>query len=323
MDVTGGPTDRQADSVSLGFIDRAMLVYLGFVTVVALTRLDLKPRAAWVIGANVLTALLIWLLHRPGLGRFGRVVRDIYPVLLLPALYSALDLLNGFDVRTWDHVVQRMEAAIFGGQVSREWWQASPSEFWSTLFHAIYFVYYFIVPFPTLLFLARGDADQARRSVALVVTTFLCCYVVFILFPVAGRGVGERDGVGRVRINHQRARERAHLVRHARAKRLRGARRDAVSPELHIVRSTAHVVEHDPVAGLDGELGRDVVIRRPLEDHVHVMARTASRRRRGRSGRRSFRLRRRLLTATRGQHDSQTSRHRKLPHCCPASPDRI
>jgi hypothetical protein len=185
--VTDGPTVRPSDRPTpLGFIDWAMIAYVGFVTILAITRLELKPRAEWVIVANVLTALLIWLLHRPGLSRFGRTVRDIYPVLLLPALYGALDLLNGFDVRTWDPVIQQAEAAIFGGQVSQTWWRASPSRFWSTLLHATYFGYYLIVPFPALLFLARGDSARARRAVALVVATFLFCYMVFLLFPVAG-----------------------------------------------------------------------------------------------------------------------------------------
>src|SRR5678815_922091 len=166
MAVSNGQTVRPSEPTPLGFIDWAMIVYTTFVTIVALARFELKPRGVWVIVANLLVALLIWLLHRPGLSRFGRTVRDIYPVLLLPALYGALDLLNGFDVRTWDPLIQRIETAIFGGQVSREWWQASPSHFWSTLLHATYFGYYLIVPFPALFFLARGQGDRARKAVA-------------------------------------------------------------------------------------------------------------------------------------------------------------
>jgi membrane-associated phospholipid phosphatase len=172
--------------VALKRIDRMMLGYLALVTLVAATRVAGRPRAAWVIGANGLTVLLVWLLHREGLSRFGRTLRDIYPIVLLPALYGALDLLNGFDVQVWDPVIQRWEEALFGGQVSLTWWQARPSVFWSTLLHAVYFSYYLIVPFPALFFLARGEADRAREAVALVVATFLVCYMVFLLLPVAG-----------------------------------------------------------------------------------------------------------------------------------------
>lgn len=172
--------------VPLKLIDRLMLVYLGIVSIIAVLRLDSKPYAPWVIGANLLTAGLIAMLHQPGLGRMGRTVRDIYPVLLLPALYGALDLLNGLDVRVWDPVIQRLDEAIFGTQVSRTWWQNSPSEFWSTLLHAVYFSYYLIVPFPAIYFLSRRQPDRARTAVTMVVATFLVHYVIFLLLPVAG-----------------------------------------------------------------------------------------------------------------------------------------
>ena len=172
--------------VPLKLIDKLMLGYLGIVSLIAALRLDFKPHALWVIGANLLTAGLIVMLHQPGLGRMGRTVRDIYPVLLLPALYGALDLLNGPDMKVWDPEIQRLEEIIFGGQVSRDWWQNHPSDFWSTLLHGVYFTYYLIVPFPALYFLSRGRPDRARTAVTMVVATFLLCYVVFLLIPVAG-----------------------------------------------------------------------------------------------------------------------------------------
>ena len=172
--------------IPLKLIDRLMLIYLGIVTLLALIRLDQRPYGLWVIGANLLTVGLIWLLHLPGLGPLGRTVRDIYPVLLLPALYGALDLLNGIDVRVWDSEVQRIEAGLFGGQVSRDWWRRSPSGFWSTALHATYFAYYFIVPFPALFFLWRRERERARNAVTMIVATFLFCYLVFLLLPVAG-----------------------------------------------------------------------------------------------------------------------------------------
>jgi hypothetical protein len=172
--------------VPLGLVDRLLLAYLAAVTVVAVLRLDLKPMAGWVVLANGLTALLVVLLHDGRLGRTGRLLREIYPIVLLPALYGALDLLNGFDVRTWDETVRGWEAALFGGQVSRDWWQAAPSRFWSTLLHAAYFAYYLIIPFPAIYFLARRRPAAARTAVTLIVATFLLCYLCFLLFPVAG-----------------------------------------------------------------------------------------------------------------------------------------
>jgi len=34
-----------------------------------------------------------------------------------------------------DPLVQRWELAVFGMQVSAEWWQRMPSRFWSTVLH--------------------------------------------------------------------------------------------------------------------------------------------------------------------------------------------
>ena len=186
MAVDQAPRSLTRPGIPLGLIDRLMLGYLGVVIVIAATRLDQRPWAAWVIGANLLLIALVYLVHRPGLGRFGRTLREIYPIVLLPALYGSLDLLNGPGVRTWDAVVQGWEAAIFGGQVSRTWWQSSPSAFWSVTLHAVYFAYYFIVPFPIVVFLWRGEIGRARTAAAIVVATFLAHYLCFLLLPVAG-----------------------------------------------------------------------------------------------------------------------------------------
>lgn len=172
--------------VRLRPVDRLLLGYLATVTVVALYRIPLRPQAGWAVAAYLLIAVLISLLRQPGLGRLGRFLAETYPILLLPALYASLDLLNGMDVITWDRTVQGWEAWLFGGQVSSEWWRAAPSRFWSTLLHAVYFAYYLIVPFPVLLFLWRRQDQLARTAVTLIVATFLACYLWFVLMPVAG-----------------------------------------------------------------------------------------------------------------------------------------
>ena len=63
-----------------------------------------------------------------------------------------------------DPLVQRWELALFGTQVSREWWQAAPSRFWSTVLHAAYFSYYFVVSIPAFYFALRGDLASLRGA---------------------------------------------------------------------------------------------------------------------------------------------------------------
>jgi membrane-associated phospholipid phosphatase len=163
-----------------------LLAYLTAVSVVAALRASENPWCWWLLVAHALFLLLLFLITRPGLGPVGRTVREIYPLLLLPALYSELDILNSAVVPVHDALVQRWELLLFGAQISREWWQAAPSRLWSTVFHAAYLSYYVIVSVPALYFAWRGDLAAVRRFVLVVIATFVICYLVFIFFPVAG-----------------------------------------------------------------------------------------------------------------------------------------
>ena len=109
--------------------------------------------------AHALFGVLLYLVTRPGLGPVGRTIREIYPLLLLAGLYGELDVLNGLGGhgRCTTPLVQRWELALFGAQLSAEWWRAMPSRFWSTVLHAAYLSYYLIVVSPAFYFVWRRD----------------------------------------------------------------------------------------------------------------------------------------------------------------------
>lgn len=168
-------------------VDRLVLAYVGLVSVVAAIRLGAFPQCAWLLAANGLIVALVALVTRDDLGRFGRLMHDVYPLVLLLALYASLDLLNGGGrVAVHDRTVQHWEAALFGGQPSRDWWQRAPSRFWSTLLHGAYCAYYAIIVLPALVLVRRPDREPLRRFVLAVMATFIACHVVFVFFPVAG-----------------------------------------------------------------------------------------------------------------------------------------
>jgi len=171
---------------SLQAVDILLLVYLAVVSVVAVIRLGNQPATRWLLLAHGGFLLLLGLLSQPGLSRAGKTIRTIYPLFLLLALYRELDLLNSATLPVYDHVVQGWENLVFGRQISREWWQAAPSRFWSTLLHTAYLSYYFIVAVPGLYLAWRGNLVALRRYVLVVMTTFVLCYLIFIFFPVAG-----------------------------------------------------------------------------------------------------------------------------------------
>jgi membrane-associated phospholipid phosphatase len=171
---------------TLQAVDLILLGYLAIVSVVALRRAPSHPECWWLLGAHALFLALLVLITRPQPGRLGRTLREIYPLLLLVGLYGELDVLNGLGATVHDAAVQRWELALFGAQVSRDWWQAAPSRFWSTVLHGAYFSYYLVVTLPALYFVCRGDLRAVRHFVLVVIATFVICYLVFIFFPVAG-----------------------------------------------------------------------------------------------------------------------------------------
>lgn len=168
-------------------VDLLVLSYVGVVSVVALVRAPQISGTWWLLTANALVVILVALVNQPGLGRSGTLLREVYPLVLLGALYGALDVLNaGRGTGVFDPLVMEWERAIFGGQVSREWWRSNASPFWSTVLHGAYLAYYVIIPLPPLYFVITRDQRALRRSILLIMTAFILSYLFFVFLPVAG-----------------------------------------------------------------------------------------------------------------------------------------
>ena len=177
---------RAGPGSPLRLVDLLLAGYLAIVSVVAALRAPGRPGCWWLLVAHALFGVLLILITRPGLGPVGRTIRELYPLFLLPALYSELDVLNPPSLPVHDVLVRHWEQIVFGGQVSQQWWQSAPSVTWSSIFHAAYLSYYLIISAPALYFAWRGDLAAVRRFVLIVITTFIVCYLCFIFFPVAG-----------------------------------------------------------------------------------------------------------------------------------------
>jgi membrane-associated phospholipid phosphatase len=167
-------------------VDLLLLAYLAVVSIVAAARAGSQPACWWLLVGHGLFGLLLYLISRPGLGPAGRTIRELYPLLLLPGLYSEIGILNSPFRPVHDLLVQHWELLVFGMQISREWWQRAPSVFWSTVLHTAYLSYYFIISAPAFYFAWKRDLPAVRRFILIVMTTFVLCYLFFIFFPVAG-----------------------------------------------------------------------------------------------------------------------------------------
>jgi membrane-associated phospholipid phosphatase len=172
-------------------IDKLALGYAGMVGV-GIAYLWVRGFANyfhWMIVAHLLLATLALLAPRAreaGGGRVGRFLADWYPLLLLPALYGAIGVINLDAGRAYDPLIQRLEALVFGSQVSYRWIREEPNVVLSWILHSCYLAYFFILyASPAGLWLS-GRKDAARETIFAIIVTFFICYVVFIFFPVTG-----------------------------------------------------------------------------------------------------------------------------------------
>jgi membrane-associated phospholipid phosphatase len=168
-------------------LDKVVLGYVAIVSVVALVRAPDNPECWWLLGAHALVVLLVLLLQRPGLGPVGRIVHEVYPVVLLVLFYSEIGILDASGVAFHDATVQGWEQALFGEQLSQTLWRDRfPSTVASTILHAVYWGYYLLLLTPVVWFTARKDWLALRRTVFVVIVTLFSCYLVFLFWPVAG-----------------------------------------------------------------------------------------------------------------------------------------
>jgi len=172
---------------SLAPIDRAALLYAGIAVVLAIGRSPGGPPPG-VLAAPALLALIAARLapraRKAGPG--GRFLAEFYPLLLAPALYTQIGLVNSAAGVSHDATVRGWEHAVFGGQPALEWIRAWPGSALSWAMHLGYLSYYFILAGAPAALWFTGRREAARRTLFLMTTTFYFCYTVFLLFPVAG-----------------------------------------------------------------------------------------------------------------------------------------
>jgi membrane-associated phospholipid phosphatase len=111
-------------------------------------------------------------------------VADWLPLVAIPFLYAELPRIEIGGLH--DDAVQRWESAMFGmspvESASMHW----PNALLSETLHAAYLSYYLIIYGPPLLLYLRGQIAEFRNVTAGLMTMFAVCYLVFIVFPVAG-----------------------------------------------------------------------------------------------------------------------------------------
>jgi membrane-associated phospholipid phosphatase len=144
--------------------------------------------ATWplLLLGNALAFALIRLLQRAQPTRSIVLLGGAYGLLLTLAYYTQLGILATDVGHLHDQLVQRWEAALFGGQVSVTWHARAPSLALSWVMHFCYGSYYWLAALPPLFLFFRRSQAAFERGAFVVTLAFYVCYTVFALFPVAG-----------------------------------------------------------------------------------------------------------------------------------------
>jgi membrane-associated phospholipid phosphatase len=117
-----------------------------------------------------------------------RWLRAWAPLFALLFLYTEMPMLirAAGHVRFFDAEVVQWEHAIFGAQPALAWAAHWRSRIGSELLHGAYLSYYGIIfSVPVGLYFAGRYADFAE-AVFVLMLTFVSCFVLYVVFPVAG-----------------------------------------------------------------------------------------------------------------------------------------
>lgn len=175
----------------LGFLpaDLLSLAYLAVTTVVVLRGYGrLESWSTWLsvhLALIVVVVSLRWV-PREGLP-FLQLVRETYPLWLMPIGYRAVGVLNQVaGTGYYDDVVLGWDRALFGGHPHTFLMRLFPWRWLHEYLHFTYIFYQLLVPTLgfTLFFQRRYEALRVMATT--VVLTMYTCYLAFIFFPVLG-----------------------------------------------------------------------------------------------------------------------------------------
>ena len=166
------------------------LVFLGFGLALLLLFPYNIPDAYWLAAAHLGGMTAIYLLRKRGAARHraGRLLLDLYPLMLFGLFYSEVGRLNQalHPGHFFDERILAAEQSIFGMQVSQELHLLWPWRPLGEYLHLAYFSYYFVMfTLPVALYLRRSR-EAYDLALGTVLLAFYCSFVCFICFPVAG-----------------------------------------------------------------------------------------------------------------------------------------
>jgi membrane-associated phospholipid phosphatase len=183
------PGTHAGDSDAVRLVDHITSSYNALLAFVWLCLIPQWSYSVWLAAAHAAAAFLPQLLRRSHgrLSPAGRVLKDIYPLIFILALWTELDFVRRLlHDSNFDRVIGDLDLAIFGVHLNEVWLPAMPWPWFSEIMHVAYFSYYFSVIVPLLYMAFRGSPEMKRDMTFRVMLVYLSCFVLYIAFPVDG-----------------------------------------------------------------------------------------------------------------------------------------
>lgn len=174
---------------SLTALDRLTLAYVAVPTLALVLSFRDGPIRWWpllLVGHALIVTCVLLAPRARNAGPVGRFVGDLYPLLLLAALYGEIGIFTLHRGVVHDAAIQALELRLFGAQVSVAWIRAMPNVALSWVLHLCYLAYYGILVAAPLGLWVSGRRDAARAALLAIMVTFYLHYAVFLFYPVAG-----------------------------------------------------------------------------------------------------------------------------------------
>lgn len=170
-------------------VDRLLTLFNVAAAILWLSAVGRFPAAATLCASHLAAVGLVFLSGAigPRASRFGRGLRDLYPMVLVALYWLEIGLVrDAFHTGTFDTVIARADLLLGGGShLQVHWMPAMPWLWFSEIMFAAYWVYYpMVFAMPLVLVLARRP--EAGRVIFYTTLAYLACYVSYAVFPVDG-----------------------------------------------------------------------------------------------------------------------------------------
>lgn len=145
----------------------------------------------WLLVAHLLLLLLVVLARMARNEAAPRLslLAEWYPLVVLMAVYGSIGLLNGplqHLGASLDPVVIGWETKFRGAQLLDRWAGHPGPDYVNWILGFSYLAFFPMVIAAPLVLWLQGKQEHARRAIFGISLTFFTCYLIFLLFPVAG-----------------------------------------------------------------------------------------------------------------------------------------